>query len=46
MKSETIKFKIIDFQDDRIWLHSKIRGYGMWIYNDELERLFRIKENK
>lgn len=41
MKKETEKFEILETQDDRLWIHSKVRGFGQWILNSELEKLFQ-----
>lgn len=46
MMKETEDFRFDEAQDDRIWIHDKVAGYGKWFTNSELRELFSIQSNK
>jgi len=44
--TQTEGFIINEGQPHRVWVHSKERGFGRWIYDTDLELLFKNSEVK
>jgi len=42
----TEEFNIEEVQDDRLWIHSKKRNWGIWVYNSDIEKIFEENEDK